>query len=134
MYFLIVLDLPTPSLNCTLSQDRRTCPNRNLTFTCEAIDSDLIAWKSDEYIGQGGRELQLSYYNVIGTEVRNEDNPNTVATLVNRYIRHGLPVLVCQLNITVSPNILNSSHSVTCLNADLQTTAHFQFSSQGNYS
>lgn len=98
---------------------------------CKALNCDLISWKSDEYIGREGKALQLSNDDNIGTEVRNGDNSTTVATLVDKYNQHGLPVLVCQLNITVSPNILKSSQSVTCLNADLNTETHYQFESGG---
>lgn len=73
--------------------------------------------------------LQFSLFDNIGTVVRSEENPSTVAMLVNRYYENGLPVLVSQLNITVSPDILNAFHSVVCINAVFDTMARIQFES-----
>lgn len=68
-----------------------------------------MAWNSDEYIGNNGRQLEFISSNSIGARVMSTINPNTFAELTMK--KEGL-VTESQLHITVSKDI--SSASVTC--------------------
>ena len=136
VYFVVLMPffsgIPDPIVECTVPRDASTCPDEPLSFTCLAIDSVNVAWQSDEYIGTNGEEIHFSIHEHPGTVKRSIQNPNTVAMLLNSSFEGGLPVLQCQLNITVSPTILQENrHSITCLNAGLGTSEIFSFQNKG---
>ena len=89
------------------------CPDDEVTFTCETNGSTILAWTSEEYIGTGGSELELTTGNTPGFKLRSNSDHNTVATLISKDQR--LLAIASTLEIVTSSD-LNMSHSssVTC--------------------
>ena len=91
------------------------CRGEEVSITCETRGSSFLAWTSYEYIGLGG--IWLVFYNTInyvGDTLHSPVNLNTSATLVNKTVENGVPVLVSTLHIRALSGFLNSS--VICLN------------------
>ena len=95
------------------------CPGEEVNITCEARESSLIAWASDDYIGADGVQLEFILFDSIGTTRTSSMNPNTVATLINKTVEEGVHVLVSQLRIRTMSQFLNSS--VTCIDVSSGT-------------
>ena len=128
----LLSDLPDPIVSCSIPQNGSACPDEDLIFTCVASDSTILAWKSDEYIGTGGVQILFSDRDSPGTVRRSPQNTNTVAMLLNKTYERGVPTLQCQLNITVSPAIIQEyHHSVICINEALGTDETFSFRKKG---
>ena len=95
------------TLNSTLYLGEYARPGQRVTFTCEARDTSILEWHSDKYIGPGGDHIQI---------LRNGDGSNqtrfggkTVATTVSINTYSGVTVIVSQLHIMTSVQILTSS-------------------------
>ena len=131
MAFFFTSEIPDPVVDCTLSQDRVACPDEQLSFHCEAIDTEIVAWKSDEYVGTNGEEIQFSILEHPGTIKRSTHNPNAIAMLLSSSYMRGIPIMQCQLNITVSATILQYGHSISCLNAAVGTSDLYSFQKAG---
>ena len=63
----------------TLLEGNTTCPNQLVNFTCQTTGS--LAWRSDEYIGGGGRQLTFGVHDIIGS--RHPINSSIYAELVS---------------------------------------------------
>ena len=50
----------TIELTNTLIDGEFACSGEQVSFTCTTMGSHAIAWISDEYIGEGGRQLEFS--------------------------------------------------------------------------
>jgi hypothetical protein len=100
------------------------CPGREVIFTCTTRDTAILAWTSNEYIGN---RLEFNSRDSFDEIRRGSIDSNTMATFINRTLENGsILVLVSQLRIIVSSNSLNPS--VTCIhNRDnLPDTFNFQ--------
>ena len=91
-----------------------------------------MGWQSDQYIGTGGRQLELTFSDTPNTAHSAGDNPDTVATLLSVDRQNGEYVLVSKLRIIALSS--NQPATVTCLNADSDTTTESSFVvSDGTY-
>jgi hypothetical protein len=81
-----------------------------VTFTCEARDTSVMEWYSEDYIGSSGDRIEI----VRGGDERNQTRlgGETVATTVSVTTYSGVTVIVSQLHIMTSEQIPTSS--VTC--------------------
>lgn len=104
-----------------------------MNFTCIADDSDIVSWRSEQYIGRDGTEIRFSELDTPGTTRGSPDHPSTVAELVSSSDRNGIKVI--RLTITVSTTIQQNGteHSVTCVNDGLDTRRSFPFRMAGMY-
>ena len=96
---------------------RDLCPGEEINITCETRGSTIIAWTSNEYIEQGGTQLEFATFNTVGEVRISPVNPNTVATLINKTTEGGRQVLRSQLHIIASADSI-----VTCINVGGGTT------------
>ena len=99
----------------------------NITFQCITIGSSILAWSSNEYIGD-----RIEFLNVhrIGTIVT--PNDYTSAVLIDAYSdQDGQAVIVSLLSIIVQRGIISQS-SVTChhVGSGDTETVSFQLSSK----
>ena len=106
------------------------CPGDEVIFTCTTRDTRIIAWISDEYIGN---RLEVRSGDSFDEVQRGSIDSNTTATLVNRSMESDtmIVVLVSQLRITVSSISLNPS--VTCINNRQSQQDTFPFQVLGIY-
>ena len=99
------------TLNTTSGNSVR--PGDNVTFMCTTIDSSIIAWSSDEYIGRGGLRLQLS---AVTQRDKSQVSPDTVTAILLNSSNNseGDIVLTSALSLIArgTPYII----SVTCIN------------------
>ena len=112
--------MPAQQVNNTLRERLTTCPGDRLNFICETRDSDILAWSSDEYIGQSNL---LEFLAIDDRGTSKSVYPNTTAILINTTHEHtGVLVIKCRLSITVLPSIDHQAgHSVTCINVGVGT-------------
>ena len=98
------------TLNHTLYLGEYARPGQRVTFTCEARDTSILEWHSDEYIGTGGDRIEI----LKSGDGRNETRHGreTVATTVSVNTYSGVTVIISQLHIMTSEQIPTSS--VTC--------------------
>ena len=82
-----MLIIETPLYN-----GRLACPGDEIIFRCETRGSLTIAWRSAEFIGPGGRQLQFA--NVESSPKSLNGTEDTVATLIDTRDEDGIPVLV----------------------------------------
>jgi hypothetical protein len=68
-----------------------------------------MAWRSDEYIGTNGAELEFTSADGVGSRMTSSINPNTFATLVRV---NGTRVVQSVLTLTASNSIPTAS--ITC--------------------
>ena len=123
IYFLCTIysiGIPAQQVNCTFREGLTACPGDRLDFICETRDSDILAWSSDEYIGQSNL-LEFTAIDHHGTS--RSAFPNTTAILIDTAReRNGVLVIKCGLSITVLPSIDHQAgHSVTCINVGVGT-------------
>ena len=78
-----------------------------MTFTCEARDTSILEWHSEEYIGTGGDRIEI----LRSGDGRNETRlgGETVATTVSVNTYSGVTVIISQLHIMTSEQIPTSS-------------------------
>ena len=94
------------------------CPGNVRIFTCETRGSTSLSWESAEYIG----DIAISFTprSPLGYKVKSRINPEVSASLMMNYEINGVRVLMSQLIVTVSEDILDDMHHViTCLNIGL---------------
>ena len=102
------------------------CPTDVRTFTCETQGSNTLAWESEEYIGAAGFQLLFSLVSQLGDTLESVINPNVSARLIMNYETNEVRVLRSELNVVVSPDILDDIHHlVKCINIDLATENNF---------
>ena len=88
------------------------CPGEEVLINCETRGSPIIAWTSEEYIEQGGTQLEFATFNNVGDTRISPVNPNTNATLIGKFDSNGnVQVLQSQLRIIASVD-----STVTCIN------------------
>ena len=98
------------ALSSTLYLREYARPGERVTFTCEARDTSILEWHSEEYIGTGGDRIEI----LRSGDGRNETRlgGETVATTVSVSTYSGVTVIISQLHIMTSEQIPTSS--VTC--------------------
>ena len=96
------------------------CPGQVVIFTCETRGSPILAWTSEEYIEQGGTQLEFATFNAVNFTRVSPVNPNTIATLIENRNESGVRVLVSTLHIRTLSGFLDSS--VTCMHIGDGTT------------
>jgi hypothetical protein len=97
-------------LNDTLFRGEYARPGQLVTFTCEARDTAVLEWYSEEYIGPGEDIIEILSSGRGNNQTRR--GGNTVATRVSVTTDSGITVIVSQLHIMTSERFPTSS--VTC--------------------
>lgn len=115
-----VAAVPAQEMNSSLRQGLYACPGDRLNFICETRDSQVLAWSSDEYIGQN-QQIEFLSFETAGTTRRSPSDTNTIAMLTNVTRQDGTLMIMCNLSITVLPSISNQGHSITCINVGVGT-------------
>lgn len=107
-----------------ISTSEIVCPGDIVVFTCTTRGSAIISWTGDDYVGD---QIGFNTANMIGETRPGSIDLNTVATLINNTF-DTTPVLVSQLQITVSTVSSNQLQSVICIhNSDgIRETVTFQ--------
>ena len=103
-----------------LHEGQFACPGDKVIFTCEIEDSDVLAWASDQLIGQGGEQIQFSVQDSVGLSRSSTSNPNTFANLTVANNENGTIRLVSDLHIIV-PSIF-SNLSISCISVIAAST------------
>ena len=85
---------------------------QEIVFRCRVIDSVVLTWISEEYIGTDGTVLQVSIAHQIGFTPPSTDIEDTVATLTNKTQMDGINVIDSELHIRAT--LLRPTSSVTC--------------------
>ena len=116
-------------LSSSLSEGQRVCPGDAISFTCVTNGSASLAWSSDDYIGQGGVQLEFASYHDPGRIARNRASPiGTQAILVSKEIEENETqgILESQLNVMVISDYQIAT--IKCLHVDTgsQETTRFQ--------
>ena len=96
-----------------------------ITFTCVTRGSPILAWTSDQYIEQGGTQLEFATFNNEGETRSSPINTDTVATLTRKAVENSQQVLESQLRITTLPSF--PTFSVSCIHigrGEMDTTKH----------
>ena len=128
---MVAAQSEAPVLNSTLQPGEPVYPGQEIIFYCESRGSVMV-WQSDQYIGTGGRQLELTFSDTPNTTHSAGGNPNTVATLLSVYHQNGEVVLVSKLRIIVLSS--NQPANVTCLNVGSGTRTESSFVvSEGTY-
>ena len=125
LYIVIVIssaNLQQIMVISDISTGEIVCPGDIIVFTCTTRGSAIISWTGDDYVGD---QIGFNTANMVNETRRGSTNPNTVATLISNTF-DGTPVLVSQLQITVST--VSSNQSVVCIhNSDgIRETVAFQ--------
>ena len=97
----------------TLPDGQSPCPGEIITLTCVTRGSPILAWTSDQYIEQGGTQLEFATFNNEGETRSSPINTDTVATLTRKAMENGQQVLESQLRITMLPSF--PTFSVSCI-------------------
>ena len=108
------------------------CPGDRLNFTCRTRDSPILAWSSDEYIGQNN-PLEFLIIDDPGVVRLSSVDPNTVAVLMSVSYENGIPIITCNLSIAVLSSIVDHNHSVMCMNVGVGTMHITTFTHAGMY-
>ena len=83
-----------------------------IMFRCRIIDSVVLTWSSDEYIGTEGTVLQVSIAHEIGYSPPRTDVEDTVAILTNKTQVNGINVIDSELHIRTT--LLRPTSSIIC--------------------
>ena len=94
------------SLSSTLLEGDRACPGARVNFTCTTSGSLAMAWRSDEYIGPNGAQLEFISTDGVGSRMTSPINPNTFATLIRI---NGTRVIESALTLIASDSIQTAS-------------------------
>ena len=101
-------------LNSTLRSGQPAYPGQEITFYCETMGSPM-AWRSNEYIGSGGVQLEFTGFDRAGSVHQAHDNHETTATLLRAIPQNDSFLLISKLRIVASRSPPNAS--VTCQNS-----------------
>ena len=105
------------------------CPEEKVNFTCTTRETMILAWTSNEYIGN---QLEFNSRDNVDEIRRGAIDSNTIAILVSKSVENdNIVVLVSQLRITVSSISLNPS--VTCIHNRDNLRDVFSFQVLGIY-
>ena len=101
---------PSVQLTSTLFEGDVAYDGQRVSFTCIATSTDdILTWSSDHYIGD---ILQIGFHDGPGFTDSNQQNPSTVATLINTTSNGGVMVIESRLQIIAS--MQNPISSVSC--------------------
>ena len=96
-----------------IKDEHFACVDSMVIFTCEVRGTEVIAWRSDAYIGSGNAQLgYIAQFQDVG-DILSASNGQTVANLTRNYIENGVLVLESTLLVVASDS---QSSSVTCTN------------------
>ena len=98
-------------LNSTLIGGNLSYPQQKVVFTCVTWNTTILEWRSNDYIGEGSHDIQISSAGD-NNVTRSLLNPDTYATRVSVSVEDGVAVIVSQLFITATEQFPTSS--VTC--------------------
>ena len=102
--------LPSVQLTSTLFNGNLALEQQQVNFTCVvASTDDILTWSSDHYIGS---ILQIGFHDGPGFTDSNQQNPSTVATLINTASSGGVMVIESRLQIIAS--MQNPKSNVSC--------------------
>ena len=94
------------------STTQQICPGETIEFTC-TIESSILLWTSDEYIGVGN-QFEFRSIDDIGTTRNSATNADTIANLTEINGR----VLTSTLRVVAS-----QSSTIACINGDDRTSS-----------
>ena len=97
-------------MNSTLIRGKLALPGQGIVFTCVTRNTTLLEWRSNDYIGEGSHDIQIS--SAGDSNVTSLSNRGTYAIQVSVSVENGVTVIVSQLFITASEQFPISS--VTC--------------------
>jgi hypothetical protein len=109
-------------ITSTLLDGNFACPGREVVITCATNTSLVVAWSSDEYIGTGGLQLEVTSIDSVGTRIQSTINPSAFAELT---MKTGGLVTESQLHILVSRDIPMTT--VTCSDVSSGFTSYLSF-------
>ena len=121
IYLFIILDTPAQAIN---SAKMFACPGERLCFTCVAKDTSTLSWISAEYIDMG----QL---NVSSNDQHRAHNSSELSVVVTHTFANGTSLLTSILPVTILPNIMNHSQTITCQNVDIGTASNVVIKREG---
>lgn len=120
---------PLTTLSTTLNGGQGACPGEKITFTCVTNGSASHAWMSDQYIGQGGIQLEFASYHNPGAILRKQVSPEgTLARLIANDIEENSTVGILESQLDIIASADYPSADITCLYVDTRTptTTRFQ--------
>ena len=118
-------------INSTINDGDIVCSGQVITFTCETRGTEVLAWTSNDYIGQGSR-LEFADFNNIDLTRRGAIT-GTVATFITNTVVDGTIVLVSQLKIVIPDSETFSNPSVSCVHVRDDISQTINFRSLGTY-
>ena len=115
---------PTTLLTSSLRDGQRACPGDTITFTCVTNESASHAWISDEYIGQGGFQLEFASYHRPGKTISATGVSPTIAhaTLIANVIEDNSTVGILESKLEVTVVSDYPIASIMCLHVDNGTS------------
>ena len=115
--------ITSPMVSLSGTPTGHVCPGEVITFTCVTNGSSSHAWRSDEYIGEGGIQLEFASYDSPGDIHSNPaSSADTFATLIAVENR----TLQSQLHITVAADRSNFT-IISCMNVDADLVKNTSF-------
>ena len=106
-FYCLGVSQPTVNLTSTLHKGDVAIDGQQVNFTCITTSTDdILTWRSAHYI-EG--ILQVSFHDAPGSTDSNQQNPNTVATLVSATTNGGVIVIESHLWIRASMQYPNCS-------------------------
>ena len=106
------------------------CPGDKIQFECATTDSQTLVWMSDVYFGSN-TALRFSYNSPL--YFTQNISAFYYAMLTNKSIETGKINLTSTLSITVLESTKNISHTIVCLNDDINTRTTISFHLAGMY-
>ena len=103
------------SLNSTLIDGNQTYPQQMVVFTCEAINTTILEWRSNDYIGV----IDLQIYSGGPRDIVNSsDIPSTYATRdnVTHEVKYGENITTIKSRLFIRALNHSSISSVSCWN------------------
>ena len=110
--------ISSPMTLLTGSPIGKVCPGQQLTFTCVTNGTSSHAWSSDEYIGEGGIQLEFAAFHSPGHILSNSVSESDLGTFAQLITVENKTqgVLKSRLQITVSADF--PAPNISCLNVD----------------
>lgn len=116
---------PQTITSTLIDEPKILCPGEDITFTCVTRGSPIIAWQSDEYIGEGGTQLEFATFNNQGDTDSSSVNPDTVATLTRNSNEDGVQVLESKLRVITSAEFPDASVTCVHVGTGIKNTTRF---------